>query len=131
MLRYGSTVLFVEEVPKVLAFYEAAFGFQTAFYDEAYEFGELEAGGLRLGVGSHRTGERMMPGAYRRPTSGHPEGVEIAFFTEEVAGAYARAVEAGAVPVAEPREMEWGQTVAYVRAPEGTVIGLCSPLEAA
>jgi lactoylglutathione lyase len=36
-------------------------------------------------------------------------------------------VAAGAAVVAAPREMPWGQTVAYVRSPEGTVLGLCTP----
>lgn len=126
-MKYGATVLFVDDVRPVLAFYEKAFGFKTRFYDEDYEFGELDAGGSTLGIGTHRTGERMMPGAYRKPSQGHPEGVEIAFYLEDVAPAFRKAVEAGAEPVTEPTKMPWGQTVAYVRAPEGTVVGLCTP----
>lgn len=53
--------------------------------------------------------------------------MEIAFFTGDVAAAFAQAVGAGAKPMAEPKVMPWGQTVAYVRSIEGTVVGLCSP----
>jgi lactoylglutathione lyase len=82
-----------------------------------------------LGFASHRCGERMMPGGYSRPAGGRPSGVELAFFTADVAAAFERACGAGASTVAEPKVMPWGQTVAYVRSIEGTIIGLCSPLE--
>lgn len=126
-MRYGSTVLFVDDVPAVLAFYASAFGFQTRFYDESYQFGEIDAGGATVGFGSHRCGELMMPGTYSRPESGRPAGVELAFFTTDVPAAFARARAAGATVVAEPKAMPWGQTVAYVRSVEGTIIGICSP----
>jgi len=127
-MNYGSTVLFVDDVPAVLAFYRRAFGFETRFYDEDYQFGELDAGGCVLGFGSHACGERMMPGRYTPPADGRPSGIEIAFFTPDVA-AYEQAINAGAGAVAEPKEMPWGQTVAYIRSLEGTIIGLCTPQE--
>lgn len=126
-MKFGSTVLFVDDVPAVLEFYRRAFGFETLFYDEDYQFGELDAAGAVLGFGSHGCGERMMPGGYRRPEGGQPAGVEVAFFTPDVEAVYARAIAAGAAPVAEPRVMPWGQTVAYVRSIEGTIVGLCTP----
>ena len=98
-------------------------------HDTAFGFAIIDVGGTELGIATHAAGETMMPGNYRRPRSGHPEGVEIAFYTEDVSGAYQKAVQAGAASVAEPKAMSWGQTVAYVRSIEGTVIGLCSPLE--
>ena len=41
-----------------------------------------------------------------------------------MAAAYARAVEAGAAPLAEPAVKPWGQTVAYVRDPDGVLVEL-------
>jgi uncharacterized glyoxalase superfamily protein PhnB len=70
----------------------------------------------------------MMPGGYVRPTSGGPASVEIAFYTADVPAAFTQAVGAGAVVIAEPKVMPWGQTVAYVRSVEGTLIGLCTPM---
>ena len=62
----------------------------------------------------------------------NPEGpspaVEIALVTEDVAGAFAVAVKAGAVPVAEPKQKPWGQTVGYVRDLNGFLIEICSPM---
>jgi uncharacterized glyoxalase superfamily protein PhnB len=76
---------------------------------------------------AHSTGTLFMP-SYQRPANGQPSGVEIAFYTNDVAAAFAKAVAEGAAVVAEPKTMSWGQTVAYVRAIEGTFIGICTPM---
>ena len=125
-MQYGNTVLFVDDVPAVLAFYRSAFGFQTKFYDQEFGFALLDTAGGDIAIASHDAGSRMMPGTYRRPDSGHPEGVEIAFYTSDVAAAYDRATSAGALSLAAPRKMPWGQTVAYVRSIEGSIIGFCT-----
>ena len=132
-MRLAGTCLYVDDVPTVLDFYRRAFGFGTRFFDEAVQFAELDTVGRPgeppvLAFASHRCGEMMMPGQYRRPAGGRPSGVEVAFYTADVPAAFARAVEAGAVALAEPKVMPWGQTVAYVRSVEGTLIGLCTPM---
>ena len=48
--------------------------------------------------------------------------------TDDVEAAVVRAREAGAAVVKEPVVKPWGQTVAYVRDPDGTLIEVCSPL---
>ena len=128
-MRYGSTVLFVDNVAEVLAFYQRAFGLETKFYDPAFGFAVLDVAGGDIAVASHEAGSRMMPDTYRRPDSGHPEGLEIAFYTSDVTAAYDRATAAGAIALAAPKNMPWGQTVAYVRSIEGSIIGFCTPLE--
>jgi len=59
-----------------------------------------------------------------------PLGVELAFVTNDVATAYAKAVSAGAVSISPPEKKPWGQVVAYVRAKEGSLVELCSPVGA-
>jgi hypothetical protein len=81
-----------------------------------------------LAFASHRCAELLMPGGYVRPAGGGPAGVEIAFYTADVPAAFSQAVAAGAVVLAEAKVMPWGQTVAYVRSLEGTLIGLCTPM---
>ena len=127
-MKYGSTVLFVEDVAATIAFYEAAYGFQKKFYDEAFGFAILDAGGSELGISSFDAGEQMMPGKFQNPSGGNPDGVEIAFYLDDVAAAFEKAISAGAVEMASPKEMPWGQTVAYAKSPEGTIVGLCTPL---
>lgn len=133
MMKFAGPCLYVDDVPAVLDFYRRAFGIGTRLFDEAAQFAELDTGGAPgtppvLAFASHQTVELLMPGVYVRPASGGPSGAEVAFYTDDVPAAFARAVGAGAVALAEPKVMPWGQTVAYLRSVEGTIIGLCTPM---
>jgi predicted enzyme related to lactoylglutathione lyase len=130
MLKFSGVSVYVDDVPAVLQFYRRAFGFETRFYnpDEALQYGELETGGMTLGIGSHQLGARLLPCYHRTDPSGRSFGFEIAFVTPDVPAAFARAVAAGAVVVAEPKAMPWGGTLAFVRSIEGTLVVLCTPV---
>jgi predicted enzyme related to lactoylglutathione lyase len=134
-MELASVVLYVEDgtVPAALAFYERALGLTRRFYDPDFQFGELGGqGATTLAVAAYQTGERLMPGGYRRPGRSAPiQHVEVAFTTADVPGAFARAVAAGARELAAPYVLPWGQAVAYVQAPDGTILGLCAPLPSA
>jgi catechol 2,3-dioxygenase-like lactoylglutathione lyase family enzyme len=54
--------------------------------------------------------------------------MEIGLVTEDVEQAYTRALQAGAVQLSAPTRKPWGQVVAYVRSPDGTLIELCTPI---
>ena len=120
----------VDDVRAALHFYERAFGFRTRFFDEALQYGELETGSTLVAFASHQLGEMLMPAVYARPPNGQPVGVEIAFLVNDLPAAFAKAVAEGAVPLAQPKTMPWGATVAYLRGPEGTIIGLSTPMSA-
>ena len=126
-MRFAGTVLYVGEVSAVVDFYQLAFGLELRFFDEALGFAELETGGSPLSIASHSLGEMLMQGGYKRPVDGRPAGVEIAFLTRDVPASFAKAIAEGASPITAPRRMPWGLEVAYVRAPEGTLIGLSEP----
>lgn len=127
-LTLGSMVIYVESgVQDILDFYRAAFGFETQFYDPDFDFGELETGGPSIAISSHKAGEFMTGSQYPRSDSTRPANVEIALLTPDVDAAYTKAVSAGATPIAAPKTMPWGQTVAYVLSIEGTLIGLLTP----
>jgi lactoylglutathione lyase len=51
----------------------------------------------------------------------------VALVFDDVEAAFARAVENGAAPLTEPHGTPWGQTVAYVRDPFGTLLELATP----
>jgi catechol 2,3-dioxygenase-like lactoylglutathione lyase family enzyme len=133
-MELTSVVVYVEDgaVPATLEFYERALGLTRRFYDPDYQFGELTGCGVAtLAVAAHSTGERLMPAGYERPSLGtRVRNIEVAFTTDDVRGAFTRAVAAGAQVLAEPYVLPWGQEVAYVRAPDGTLLGLCAPLPA-
>jgi lactoylglutathione lyase len=57
-----------------------------------------------------------------------PLGMEIGLVADDVAAACERAVAAGATLLAAPKVKPWGQTVAYVRCPDGCLVELCSAM---
>ena len=128
-MKFGYTIVYVPSVPDTLAFYEQAFGFQRRFLHESGQYGELESGSTTLAFASQALGEMNFGGNFV-PVSATatPPGIELAFVTEDVLSAYAKAVEAGATPLHAPEQKPWGQLVAYVRSQEGTLIELCSPV---
>lgn len=130
-MKFGYTIVYVASVPDALNFYRAAFGFETRFLHESNAYGELETGATVLAFASHAMGDMNLDGKYQKTDpKAAPLGVELAFVTDDVAAAYARAIAAGAVAIKPPADKPWGQTVAYVRAAEGSLIELCSPMGA-
>jgi lactoylglutathione lyase len=72
-------------------------------------------------------GEANFRGGVQRPGE-RPFNVEIVLVFDDPATAFARAVENGATPLAEPTEKPWGQVVGYVRDPFGTLVEIASPV---
>jgi lactoylglutathione lyase len=131
-MKLGYVIIYVEDVVQTLDFYQAAFGFEIRMkfeQDGMVDYGELETGGAILGFANHQLGSSHFAGGYEKVSpEGRPFGQELAFVTDDVEAAFQRAVTAGAVALAEPIQKPWGQQVAYVRAAEGTLIELCSPV---
>lgn len=136
-MRLAATIVYVDDVPGTLQFYQEAFNLATRFVDvdvqlpgrlpgETYQFAELVTDGAALQLATPALGALLMPGFERSPT-GAPAGVEVAFYTTDVVAAFDRAVRAGASAVRPPERMPWGQLVAYVRSREGTFVALCEP----
>ncbi len=128
-MKFGYAIVYVTSVTETLTFYKEAFGFETRFLHDSDQYGELETGATVLAFASHAMGEMNLNGQYQKADPNiAPLGVELAFITDDVASAYAKAVTAGATSVKEPVEKPWGQIVAYVRDKDGSLIELCSPI---
>lgn len=129
MMKYGYTIVYVASVEKTLEFYKNAFGFETKFLHESKDYGELETGETVLAFASHKMGEMNLNGQYTKGnTCEQAFGIELAFVTDNVEAAYKKSVAAGAIPVKEPTQKPWGQIVGYVRAIDGSLVELCSPI---
>jgi catechol 2,3-dioxygenase-like lactoylglutathione lyase family enzyme len=127
-MKFGYTIIYVPNVAASLAFFEKAFGLKTRFLHES-GYGELDTGETTLAFACHELGKSNVPGGYIAVDASFlPLGIEIALVTDSVGEAYHRAVLAGAVSVMEPIEKPWGQTVSYVRSPDGILVELCSPI---
>ncbi len=128
-MKFGYTILYVDDVSAAVRFYRDAFGFSVRFMHEGGDYAELETGATTLAFASHSLGEQNFPEGYTKLTDlAKPAGAEIAFVTDDVEVAVAGAVSAGATVIADAQSKPWGQTVAYVRAPDGCLIELCTPV---
>ena len=127
MMKFGFTIIYTDDVEESIRFFETAFGFQRRFVHES-GYGELETGSTALAFASHELGRGNLPDGYIKANDGKPLGVEIALVTDDVAKAYGEAIEAGAISLKAPVAKLWGQIVAYVRCPDGTLVEICSPV---
>lgn len=130
-ISLGYVILYVKDVPASLAFYEKAFGLARRFFhdDNGKAYGELETGAARLAFASLELAtEHLKQEVVAASPSKPPLGFEIALLTPNVRELFTQAINSGATPVAEPAVKPWGQTVAYVRDPNGFLVELCTPM---
>jgi lactoylglutathione lyase len=122
-MKFGYTIVYVDDVAATIAFYERAFG-QKRGMVAGDEFGELATGETKLGFAA----KKMLhgDGQFASP-AGKTLGVEVAFVTGDVQKAYDTAIAAGAKSVSKPEKKPWGQIVAYVRDNNGFLVELCTP----
>ncbi|MGY6587298.1 MAG: VOC family protein [Wenzhouxiangella sp.] len=128
-MKLGYTIVYVPNVPESLTFFENAFGLARRFLHESGDYGELETGETTLAFASLELGNSNFPAGFLAASqSEKPLGIEIALVTPSVREAHSKAVAAGAVELKEPETKPWGQVVSYVRAPDGTLVEICSPI---
>ena len=126
-VKLGYTIVYVSDVASTLAFFENALGLQRKFLHDSGSYGELSTGETTLAFAAHELGDMNFAGGHvRADQSAQPLGFEIAFVTDNVQQAHAQAIAAGATEMAAPKDKPWGQTVSYLRSPEGILIELCT-----
>jgi lactoylglutathione lyase len=127
-VRFGYTILYVSDVAASLDFYERALGQRRRFVHDSGQYAELDTGDTALAIAAHELAAANLPGVYRpdeRP--GSRPAFEVCFVTDDVQGAFDRAIREGAEAVNAPQTKPWGQDVAYVRDPDGNLVELASP----
>ena len=123
-LRY--VIVYVTNPRDTVDFYARAFGLEPGFIHPAGDYAEMVTGETKLAFSAialmHSMGKAVAEGPVDLPS------FELALEVADVPAALDRALAAGAVLVSAPAVMDWGQTIAYVRAPEGTLIEICTPV---
>jgi catechol 2,3-dioxygenase-like lactoylglutathione lyase family enzyme len=128
-MKLGYTIVYVPDVAASLQFFENAFGLKRRFLHESGTYGELETGETTLSFAAHELGDTNFAGGHLHAHSSEkPLGVEIALVTTDVAAAHGQAISCGARELSAPAKKPWGQVVSYVRAPDGCLIELCTPV---
>ncbi len=123
-MQFRYAILYVEDVPATVGFFEAAFGLTRSFVHEAGDYGEMATGATTLAFSSLALMGQL--GKSPRLHDAATPSYEIALETDDVAGAIARAVTAGARLVQEATVQPWGQTMGYVATPQGILVELCT-----
>ena len=130
-MKLGYTIIYVPNVEASLAFFERAFGLKQKFLHESGTYGELDTGETTLSFAAHELGDLNFSGGHvHADQSPQPLGFEVALVTTDVHLAHTQAITAGAKEMAAPTLKPWGQTVSYVRCPDGVLVELCTPISA-
>ncbi|WP_097302938.1 VOC family protein [Pseudomonas chlororaphis] len=129
-MKFAYSIFYVPDVSASLAFFDRAFGLPTRFLHESGTYGELETGATALAFAAHELGEMNFSGGHvKAHSSARPLGMEIGLVCADVHAAHQRALDAGASELSAPSEKPWGQTVSYVRCPDGLLVELCTAIQ--
>ncbi|PMY41258.1 MULTISPECIES: VOC family protein [Pseudomonas] len=129
-MKFAYSIFYVPDVSASLAFFDRAFGLPTRFLHESGTYGELETGTTALAFAAHELGEMNFSGGHvEAHSSARPLGMEIGLVCADVHAAHQRALDAGASELSAPSEKPWGQTVSYVRCPDGLLVELCTAIQ--
>lgn len=126
-MRLAWVIRYVPDIATTVDFYARAFGLVPRFV-AGEDFAAMETGATVLAFAREGFVGEMASGFTFAPTrpDAKPPGEEIAFEVEDVAAAHARAIAAGGLEVMAPMQKPWGQTVSYLRDPNGALVELCT-----
>ncbi|MCI9844106.1 VOC family protein [Flavobacterium pectinovorum] len=129
MVKFGYTILYVEDVERSLVFYESIFGFSRKFITPDNDYGELSTGETTISFASKKlASQNLSEGFIESNLQDKPFAIELGFITDEVVELVQKATSFGAILVTEPKMKPWGQIVAYVRDLDGFLLEICTPI---
>jgi lactoylglutathione lyase len=121
-----AAMLYVRDVFSSLAFYEAALGVARHHADDDGSYGEFHFGETRIGFVAEWHAGKHLPRAFRRhDQAAEPAAFELYFTVSDVDAVFARALEAGAVPLSPPTKKPW-RRAAIFRDPDGVLFELAA-----
>jgi uncharacterized glyoxalase superfamily protein PhnB len=121
-VRFASTRLVAADIKAMVGFYEMVTG-QTAEW-LAPVFAEIVTPSATLAIGSAETVALFKEGSAE---AGAKRTAIIEFQVEDVDAEFARLKDKVEV-VREPKMMPWGNRAAQFRDPEGTLVGMYTPV---
>lgn len=125
MTSLDGVMVWVADVRATVRFYEAL-GLPVRWVREEGDYAQLDTGAVTLQFADERaaaaTGVAIRPNRQDGPAS----AFQLALAVDDVPAAVDRAVAAGARVEAAPVVKPWGQTIAYVRDPDGVLVELAT-----
>ncbi|MFW9259987.1 VOC family protein [Nostoc sp. CALU 546] len=128
-MKFGYTVIWVDDVVKTVEFYEKAFGLvRRTLQDKGQSmWAEIETGNTTLAFSSSSEAQKLFPGGcHPNDATQPPTLIQISFITPDVGSAYMRAIGAGAKALDAPKTQPGGKTIARVRDLNGVLVSLVS-----
>lgn len=129
-IQYAYTILYVNNVPKTIEFYNKAFGFEQKFLTPEKDYGEIISGTTTIAFANLELGKsNFKKGFTESNLNEKPFGIELAFTTSEVEKVMENAIKIGAELLEETVTKPWGQKVGYIRDLNGFIIEICTPIQ--
>ncbi|MCH9614142.1 MAG: hypothetical protein SP1CHLAM54_11540 [Chlamydiia bacterium] len=127
MVKLGHIIYYVKDVEETVAFFEKAFGLKRQFIDPTGVYAQMQTGETALGFAAIELAKKNLRAGFQPVTpEGLPFGSEISFRSDDLAVSLQTALEAGCTLVESIEEKFWGETVCYVRTPQGILVELAA-----
>ena len=127
MFREPFPILHVADVERSVAVYTEAFGFEVGF--RWPEEGPIEFAFLRLGETGIGIGRAEPPSLPDWPAGRDLGSFQLCIYADDTSAEAARLRALGLNQVTEPREMPWGEKLAFFEDPDGNLIHIASVLD--
>lgn len=125
-MRFGYTIIYVQNIQATVLFYEQAFGLRTKFIDANTQYAEMDTGHVTLAFVAEDMAVTHSARIMANRSGGAAPGIEIVLVSDNISQDFQHALSFGAESIKPPTQMPWGQTVAYVRDLNGVLVELCT-----
>jgi catechol 2,3-dioxygenase-like lactoylglutathione lyase family enzyme len=127
MFREPFPILHVSDVERSVALYTEAFGFELGF--RWPERGPLEFAFLKLGETGIGIGRAEPPPLPDWPVGRDLGTFQLCIYADDTSVAAERLQSLGMKQVTAPREMPWGEKLAFFEDPDGNLVHVTSVLD--
>jgi catechol 2,3-dioxygenase-like lactoylglutathione lyase family enzyme len=120
MFREPFPILHVRDPERSARFYSENFGFEQTFrwpQEGPLEFAFLQLGEMGIGVAS-----KAVPVLPDWPDGRETGSFQLCIYTDDTDAAAEELVRRGVKQLTAPREMEWGEKLAFFEDPDGNLI---------
>ncbi|NOX31069.1 MAG: VOC family protein [Actinobacteria bacterium] len=129
----GYVIFYVADVRATVSFFANAFSMAAKFVTPENDYGELDTGSTTLAFAAISLGQdNLATAGGLTPIDAElpPVGASITVVTSDVPGTVSAALAVGGQLYVDPVDKPWGQTVAYIRDPNGILIEVATAVSA-
>ena len=129
-MRFGYTIIYVQDVRKTIDFNIKAFGMVEKFVTPECDYGELATGETTLAFASFDLAESNFSSGFVPVSKVEGNlGVEIVLVSENIETDFKTALDNCAELLEPIKQKPWGQKVGYLKDINGLLIEVCTPMD--